>query len=68
MCRIVVIGVVCMLLFSSCGKPDIKPNIIMQEVLVEYDADNIGAFAAAEDGTVYIVGSQGGASDIHVLQ
>lgn len=63
MCRIVVIGVLCMLLFSSCGKPDIKPNIIMQEVLVEYDADNIGAFAAAEDGTVYIVGSQGGASD-----
>ena len=41
--------------FSACGKKQAEPGIPLQELIVEYPLYNPLAYAAAEDGTVYIV-------------
>lgn len=41
--------------FAACGKKHAEPNIPLQELIVEYPLDNMLAYAAAEDGTVYAV-------------
>ena len=39
---------------ASCGKVVVEPEIPLQEALMEYSADWIYAFAAAEKGVVFI--------------
>ena len=41
--------------FASCGKMQIEPNPPLQEVLIKYKLDNINAFAAADNGTAYML-------------
>lgn len=53
---IVVAGFVLLLCaFAACGKEQAEPNVPLQELIVEYPLDNMLAYAAAEDGTVYAV-------------
>lgn len=40
---------------TACGKKQMEPNVPLQDLIVEYPLDNLLAFAAEEDGTVYAV-------------
>lgn len=51
-----VVGVVILLsVLSACGKKQTQPNVPLQDLIIEYSLDNMLAYAAAEDGTVYAV-------------
>ena len=41
--------------FAACGKVKIEPNPPLQEVLTKYKLDDISTFAAADNGTAYIL-------------
>lgn len=53
-----ILGIISVLLlgsFTACGKKHLKPNVPLQELVIEYPLENMACFVAAKDGTVYQV-------------
>lgn len=47
--------VILLSVLSACGKKQTQPNVPLQDLIIEYSLDNMLAYAAAEDGTVYAI-------------